>query len=111
MMETTAIVRGVCSSAQRGRLVADPRVRGKPVDGPEDPELPPRRKPVIIKKVGICHCQRREHNFMPTSDESGVVSAIYVEALTRASFPGARERGRGFVAFARRPPAVFVIGQ
>ena len=55
-METTAIVRGVRLSAQRGRLVAD-LVRGKPVDKALNIlNFTQKKAAVIIKKA---HCQRR----------------------------------------------------
>ena len=50
-METTAIVRGVRLSAQKGRLVAD-LVRGKPVDKALD-------HPLLHAEEGCWHHQAR----------------------------------------------------
>ena len=70
-METTAIVRGVRLSAQKGRLVAD-LVRGKPVDA----------------------IANAEHNDGADVDDL-FVKKIYVEKATTLRRFGARAKGRG----------------
>ena len=63
-METTAIVRGVRLSAQKGRLVAD-LVRGKPVDKALNIlTFTQKRAAVIIKKALESAIANAEHNFM-----------------------------------------------
>ena len=61
-METTAIVRGVRLSAQKGRLVAD-LVRGKPVDKALNIlAFTQKRAAVIIKKALESAIANAEHN-------------------------------------------------
>ena len=84
-METTAIVRGVRLSAQKGRLVAD-LVRGKPVD----------------KALNILRfTQKRAAGIILKALESAIavdelfVKKIYVEKATTLRRFGARAKGRG----------------
>ncbi len=68
-METTAIVRGVRLSAQRGRLVAD-LVRGKPVDKALNIlNFTQKKAAVIIKKALESAIANAEHNFGADIDE------------------------------------------
>lgn len=93
-METTAIVRGVRLSAQKGRLVAD-LVRGKPVDKALNIlTFTRKRAAVIIKKALESAIANAEHNFGADIDELRV-SKIYVEKATTLRRFGARAKGRG----------------
>ena len=68
-METTAIVRGVRLSAQKGRLVAD-LVRGKPVDKALNIlTFTQKRAAVLIKKALDSAIANAEHNFGADIDE------------------------------------------
>ena len=93
-METTAIVRGVRLSAQKGRLVAD-LVRGKPVDKALNIlTFTQKRAAVIIKKALESAIANAEHNDGADIDDLRV-KKIYVEkAMTLRRF-GARAKGRG----------------
>ena len=57
-METTAIVRGVRLSAQKGRLVAD-LVRGKPVDKALNILTFTQKRAAVIIKKALESAQRR----------------------------------------------------
>ena len=77
-METTAIVRGVRLSAQKGRLVAD-LVRGKPVDKALNILSFTQKKAAgIIRKALDSAIANAEHNNGADIDELRVTS-IYVE--------------------------------
>ena len=77
-METTAIVRGVRLSAQKGRLVAD-LVRGKPVSKALDIlTFTQKRAAGIIKKALESAIANAEHNDGADIDEL-VVTKIHVE--------------------------------
>ena len=93
-METTATLRGVRLSAQKGRLVAD-QVRGLPVGRALDVlTFSPKKGARIIKAVLLSAIANAEHNDGADIDELKVKS-IYVEqgaTLTRSS---ARAKGRG----------------
>ena len=92
-METTAIVRGVRLSAQRGRLVAD-LVRGKPVDKALNIlNFTQKKAAVIIKKALESAIANAEHNF-GAIDEL-YVSKIYVEKASTLRRFQARAKGRG----------------
>lgn len=93
-METTAIVRGVRLSAQKGRLVAD-LVRGKPVDKALNIlAFTQKRAAVIIKKVLESAIANAEHNDGADIDDLRV-KKIYVEKATTLRRFGARAKGRG----------------
>lgn len=92
-METTAIVRGVRLSAQKGRLVAD-LVRGKPVDKALNILSFTQKKAAgIIRKALDSAIANAEHNNGADIDELRVTS-IYVEKATLRRF-SARAKGRG----------------
>ena len=93
-METTAIVRGVRLSAQKGRLVAD-LVRGKPVDKALNIlAFTKKRAAVIIKKALESAIANAEHNDGADIDDLRV-KKIYVEKATTLRRFGARAKGRG----------------
>ena len=97
-METTATLRGVRLSAQKGRLVADP-IRGLPVDRALNIlAFSPKKGARIIKKVLESAIANAEHNEGADIDELKVTT-IYVDkadtlqALHRAR-QGPRQRHR-----------------
>ena len=93
-METTAIVRGVRLSAQKGRLVAD-LVRGKPVDKALNIlTFTQKRAAVIIKKALESAIANAEHTDGADIDDLRV-KKIYVEKATTLRRFGARAKGRG----------------
>ena len=93
-MESTAIVRGVRLSAQKGRLVAD-LVRGKPVDKALNIlTFTQKRAAVIIKKALESAIANAEHNDGADIDDLRV-KKIYVEKATTLRRFGARAKGRG----------------
>lgn len=93
-METTAIVRGVRLSSQKGRLVAD-LVRGKPVDKALNIlAFTQKRAAVIIKKALESAIANAEHNDGADIDDLRV-KKIYVEKATTLRRFGARAKGRG----------------
>ena len=92
-METTAIVRGVRLSAQRGRLVAD-LVRGKPVDKALNILNFTQKKAAVIIKALESAIANAEHNFGADIDEL-YVSKIYVEKASTLRRFQARAKGRG----------------
>jgi large subunit ribosomal protein L22 len=93
-METTASVRGVRLSAQKGRLVAD-LVRGKPVDKALNILAFTQKKAAgIIKKVIESAIANAEHNDGADIDELKV-TRIYVEKAATLRRFSARAKGRG----------------
>lgn len=93
-METTAIVRGVRLSAQKGRLVAD-LVRGKPVDKAlAILSFTQKKAAGIIKKALESAIANAEHNDGADIDTLRVTK-IYVEKATTLRRFGARAKGRG----------------
>lgn len=93
-METTASVRGVRLSAQKGRLVAD-LVRGKPVDKALNILAFTQKKAAgIIKKALESAIANAEHNDGADIDELKVTK-IYVEKATTLRRFSARAKGRG----------------
>ena len=81
-METTAIVRGVRLSAQKGRLVAD-LVRGKPVGKALDIlTFTRKRAALIIKKAVESAIANAEHNDGADIDDL-YVTKIYVEKAAK----------------------------
>ncbi len=93
-MNTTAKVKGVRLSAQKGRLVAD-QIRGLPVDKALNLlSFSPKKGAVIIKKGLESAIANAEHNDGADIDELRVTT-IFVdkgESMVRSS---ARAKGRG----------------
>ena len=95
-METTAIVRGVRLSAQKGRLVAD-LVRGKPVDKALNIlAFTPKKAAGIIKKALESAIANAEHNDGADIDDLKV-KTIYVDKAESLRRFTARAKGRGNV--------------
>ncbi len=93
-METTAILRGVRLSAQKGRLVAD-QIRGLPVDRALNVlAFSPKKGAKIIKKVLESAIANAEHNDGADIDELKV-KTIYVEQGATLKRFTARAKGRG----------------
>lgn len=93
-METTASVRGVRLSAQKGRLVAD-LVRGKPVDKALNILGFTQKKAAgIIRKALESAIANAEHNDGADIDELRV-SSILVEKAATLWRSQARAKGRG----------------
>ena len=92
-METTAILRGVRLSAQKGRLVAD-QVRGLPVDRALNIlTFSPKKAAVIIRKVLESAIANAEHNEGADVDELRV-KTINVERATVLRRFRPRAKGR-----------------
>jgi large subunit ribosomal protein L22 len=92
-METTAKLRGVRLSAQKGRLVAD-QIRGMPVDRALNVlQFSPKRAATIIRKVVESAIANAEHNDGADIDELKI-TRIYVERGTFLRRFQARERAR-----------------
>ena len=95
-METTATLRGVRLSAQKGRLVAD-LVRGKPVDQALNVlAFSPKKGAKIIKKVLESAFANAEHNDGADVDELKVKTILVDKATNLRRFT-ARAKGRGNV--------------
>ncbi len=95
-METTATLRGVRISAQKGRLVAD-QIRGLPVDRALNVlTFSPKKGAKIIKKVLESAIANAEHNEGADIDELKV-KTIYVDKGTNLRRFTARAKGRGNV--------------
>jgi large subunit ribosomal protein L22 len=93
-METTASVRGVRLSAQKGRLVAD-LIRGKPVDKALNILGFTQKKAAgIIKKALESAIANAEHNDGADIDELRVTGIQVEKAATLRRF-AARAKGRG----------------
>ena len=93
-METTASVRGIRLSAQKGRLVAD-LIRGKPVDKALNILSFTQKKAAgIIKKALESAIANAEHNDGADIDELRV-TGIYVEQGPTQRRFSARAKGRG----------------
>ena len=93
-METTATLRGVRLSAQKGRLVAD-LIRGKPVDQALNVlAFCPKKGARIIKKVLESAIANAEHNEGADIDELKV-KTIYVDKAQTLKRFTARAKGRG----------------
>ena len=94
MMETTASVRGVRLSAQKGQRVAD-LVRGKPVDKALNILGFTQKKAAgIIRKALESAIANAEHNDGADIDELRVSSILVEKAATLRRF-SARAKGRG----------------
>ena len=95
-METTATLRGVRLSAQKGRLVAD-QIRGLPVDRALDIlAFSPKKGARILKKVLESAIANAEHNEGADIDELKV-KTIYVDKADTLRRFTARAKGRGNV--------------
>ena len=93
-METSAILRGVRLSPQKGRLVAD-QVRGKPVDQALNfLAFSPKKGAKIIRKVVESAIANAEHNDGADIDTLKVKSISVEEGMTLKRFE-ARAKGRG----------------
>ena len=93
-METTATLRGVRLSAQKGRLVAD-MIRGKPVGRALDIlAFSPKKGARIVRAVLMSAIANAEHNDGADIDELKVKS-IYVEQGATLKRFSARAKGRG----------------
>jgi large subunit ribosomal protein L22 len=95
-METTATLRGVRLSAQKGRLVAD-QVRGMPVARALDLlTFSPKKGARIIKQVLLSAIANAEHNDGADIDELKVTT-IYVDKADVLKRSSPRAKGRGNV--------------
>ena len=93
-METTATLRGVRLSAQKGRLVAD-QVRVLPVGRALDLlTFSPKKGARIIKKVLESAIANAEHNDGADIDELKV-KTIYIDKAETLKRTSARAKGRG----------------
>jgi large subunit ribosomal protein L22 len=94
MMETTATLRGVRLSAQKGRLVAD-MIRGKPVDQAMNIlAFTPKMGAAIMKKLLESAIANAEHNDGADID-SLKVKTVHVERGMFLKRFQARAKGRG----------------
>jgi large subunit ribosomal protein L22 len=95
-MHTTATLRGVRLSAQKGRLVAD-QIRGLPVDRALNLlAFSPKKGARIIKKVLESAIANAEHNEGADIDELKVTT-IHVDKADTLRRSTARAKGRGNV--------------
>jgi large subunit ribosomal protein L22 len=95
-MQTTATLRGVRLSAQKGRLVAD-QIRGLPVDKALDLlAFSPKKGARIIRRVLESAIANAEHNEGADVDELKV-KTIYVDKADNLRRFTARAKGRGNV--------------
>jgi len=93
-MQTSATLRGVRLSAQKGRLVAD-QIRGLPVDRALNLlAFSPKKGAAIIKKVLESAIANAEHNDGADVDELKV-KTIYVDKAENLRRFTARAKGRG----------------
>ena len=93
-MQTTATLRGVRLSAQKGRVVAD-AIRGLPVDRALNIlAFSPKKGARIIKKVLESAIANAEHNEGADIDELKV-KTIYVDKAQTLKRFTARAKGRG----------------
>src|SRR5262245_63062065 len=94
-MNTTAKLRGVRLSAQKGRLVAD-LIRGKPVEQALSIlQFAPQKGAVIIRKVLESAIANAEHNDGADIDELKVTQVLVERGMVMKRFH-ARAKGRGF---------------
>ena len=93
-MDTSATLRGVRLSAQKGRLVAD-QIRGKPVDQALNIlQFSPKKGAVILRKLLESAIANAEHNDGADIDELKVTH-ICVERGTFLRRFRAQSKGRG----------------
>ncbi len=94
-MSTTAVVKGVRLSAQKGRLVAD-QIRGLPVDKALNIlAFSPKKGAVIIKKGLESAIANAEHNDGADIDELKVTT-IHVDEGASLKRSMARAKGRNY---------------
>jgi large subunit ribosomal protein L22 len=94
MVKTSAILRSVRLSAQKGRLVAD-QIRGLPVDKALNLlTFSPKKGAGIIRKVLESAIANAEHNDAADVDELKVTT-IYIERGPSFKRYAARAKGRG----------------
>jgi large subunit ribosomal protein L22 len=95
-METSATLRGIRLSAQKGRLVAD-TIRGLPVGKAIDVlSFSPKKGARIIKKVLESAIANAEHNDGADIDELKVTT-IYIDKADTLKRMTPRAKGRGNV--------------
>ncbi|SER60329.1 large subunit ribosomal protein L22 [Nitrosomonas sp. Nm51] len=93
-METTAKLKGVRLSAQKGRLIAD-QIRGLPVDKAISVLLfSPKKAAIIIRQLLESAIANAEHNNGADIDELKI-SSIYVDRAAFMPRSSARAKGRG----------------
>ncbi len=93
-METTAILRGVRLSAQKGRLVAD-QIRGLSVDKALNIlKFSPKKGAEILRKLLESAIANAEHHDGADIDELKI-STIYIDRGTSMKRTSARAKGRG----------------
>ena len=93
-METTAILKGIRLSAQKGRLVAD-QIRGLSVENALSIlKFSPKKGSAIIKKLLDSAIANAEHNDGADIDELKI-SKILVDRGTLMKRTSARAKGRG----------------
>jgi large subunit ribosomal protein L22 len=93
-MQTTATLRGVRLSAQKGRLVAD-AIRGQPVENALNIlQFSPKKGAVIVRKVLESAIANAEHNDGADIDELKVTSICVEKGPVLKRF-SARAKGRG----------------
>lgn len=93
-METTAILRGVRLSAQKGRLVAD-QIRGLSVDKALNIlKFSPKKGAEILRKLLESAIANAEHNDGADIDELKI-STIYIDRGSSMKRTSARAKGRG----------------
>src|SRR5512138_1663527 len=108
-MMTTAILKSVRLSAQKGRLVAD-QIRGMPVDKALNLlAFSPKKGAVIIKKVLESAIANAEHNDGADVDELRVKSICVDKAESLRRFT-ARAKGRGNVIMKQTCHIHVVVG-
>ena len=108
-MQTTATLRGVRLSAQKGRVVAD-AIRGLPVDRALNIlAFSPKKGARIIKKVLESAIANAEHNDGADIDELRV-QTIYVEKATSLRRFTARAKGRGNVILKQTSHIFVTVG-
>ena len=93
-MQTTATLKGVRLSAQKGRLVAD-QIRGLPVGKALDLlAFSPKKGARIIRRVLESAIANAEHNDGADIDELKVTT-IYIDKAETLKRTSARAKGRG----------------
>jgi len=108
-MQTTAILRGVRLSAQKGRLVAD-QIRGLSVDKALDLlAFSPKKGARIIRRVLESAIANAEHNDGADVDELKV-KTIYVDKADNLRRFTARAKGRGNVILKQTCHIHIVVG-
>ena len=108
-METTAVLRSVRLSAQKGRLVAD-LIRGLPVDRALDVlAYSPKKGARIIKKVLESAIANAEHNDGADVDELKVKTICVDKATSLRRFT-ARAKGRGNVILKQTSHIFVTVG-